>query len=82
MRPVEPFPLLSPPLGSFSAIAGDDAIHAGPAHGLLTRLLAVRCAPGPEDGAGLESGLLEVLGYRLRGGEMNTDGAVFFGPFR
>ncbi len=25
--------------------------------------------------------LLEVLGYRLRGGEMNTDGAVFFALF-
>jgi hypothetical protein len=61
MRPVEPFPPTFTAPGQLFRIAGDDGRHAGPADGLLTEPLAVRCAPGPEDGAGLESGLLEVL---------------------
>ena len=59
---------------------GDDAVHAGLAHGLVVKLGACT-APRPENLARLQAGLGEVFGQRLGGGEMDADGAVLVAPF-
>jgi hypothetical protein len=57
-------------------VAGDDAIHAGLAHGLVAKLVAVDRTPGPKNRSRLQARLCQVFGERLCCGEMNTNGAV------
>src|SRR6266849_4162659 len=80
MGAIEPRTFLDRPRELFH-VACYDAIHAGLAHGLVTKLSAVNSAPGPENRSGLQARLRQVLGQRLGGGEMDTYGAVLVALF-
>ena len=80
MGTVEPRPFLDRSRQLFH-VPGNDPIHAGLAHGLFAELIAVGRGPCPEERAGLEAGLFEVLGNRLGGGKMDPYGAVLVALF-
>jgi hypothetical protein len=75
MGAVEPRTFLDRPR-QLCHIAGDDSVHAGLAHGLVTKLIAMGRAAGPENRPALKSSFPKVFGKRLGSGEMDADGAV------
>jgi hypothetical protein len=75
MGAVEPRPFLDRPR-QLCHVAGNDSVHAGLAHGLVTKLIAVGRAASPENRSGRKFSFPKVFGKRLGGGEMDTDGAV------
>src|SRR5216683_3466233 len=75
MRAVEPRTFLDRP-GQLCHVACNDSVHAGLAHGLVTKLIAVGRAASPENRPGRKSSFPKVFGKRLGGGEMDADGAV------
>ena len=75
MRAVEPRTFLDRPR-QLCHVAGNDSVHAGLAHGLVTKLIAVGRAASAENRPVLKSSFPKVFGKRLGGGEMDADGAV------
>src|SRR5260370_31712931 len=75
MRAVQPRPFLDRPR-QLCHVAGNDSVHAGLAHGLVTKLIAVGRAASPENRPGRKSSFPKVFGKRLGSGEMDTDSAV------
>ena len=57
-------------------VTGNDSVHAGLAHGLVTKLIAVGRAPGPENRPSRKSSFAKVFGKGLGGGEMDADSSV------
>src|ERR1700752_3081448 len=75
MRAVEPRTFLYRPR-QLCHVACDDSVHAGLAHGLVTKLIAVGRAASPENRPALKTSFPKVFGNRLGGGEMDAYGAV------
>ena len=57
-------------------VACNDSVHAGLAHGLVAKLIAVGRAASPENRPSRKSSFPKVFGKGLGGGEMDADGAV------
>src|SRR5712692_9750425 len=75
MGAIEPRTFLDRPR-QLCHVAGNDSVHAGLAHGLVTKLIAVGRAASPENRPALKSSFPKVFGNRLGCGEMDADGAV------
>ena len=75
MRAVETRTFLDRPR-QLRHVACNDSVHAGLAHGLVTKLIAVGRAPSPENRPSRKSSFPKVFGKRLGRSEMDADGAV------
>jgi len=75
MRAVEPCTFLDRSR-QLCHVACNDSVHAGLAHGLVAKLIAVGRAASPKNRPALKSSFPKVFGKRLGSGEMDADGAV------